>query len=147
MVSSIVLRTRQDPTVLKRLQWWEYFHLVGAGALVALLAALLVADVSPFVVAVALHLACDFTFQSTDTALHKGERGRHLVVHALCAGALPHLLAGLTLSASTGLVWASVGFLAHYGVDFTRKFGVKHIAVGAALDQAAHLATILALAL
>jgi hypothetical protein len=147
MVSSIVLRTRQDPTVLKRLQWWEWFHLAGAVALVGLLAALLVTDVPALIVAVALHLACDFTFQSSETAIHKGERGRHLVVHALCAGALPHLLAGLTVNASTGLIWGVIGFLAHYAIDFSRKFGVKSVALGATLDQAAHVLTILALAL
>jgi hypothetical protein len=123
------------------MEWWEWFKLLGALGLLALLPLLtLGASVPPLIVAAALHLAFDFTFQSGETAARKGERGRHLFVHALCAGALPHAVAGiLTGNPSLVLVWASIGFISHFGIDWTRKFGVQSVALSATLDQAAHL--------
>jgi nucleotide-binding universal stress UspA family protein len=72
------------------LQWWEWAQVMGVAGLVAL-AILLMAGYVPHLAAVAvlLHVAADFSFQSSETALRKGESGRHL----LAEQALPHAIA------------------------------------------------------
>jgi hypothetical protein len=68
-----------------------------------------------------LHIFADFACQSVETSERKKERGR--------------------------IAWAIAGAIGHYAVDWTRKFGIQPIGLGAALDQLAHLAVILGLAL
>jgi hypothetical protein len=131
------------------LQWWEWAQVMGAAGLVAL-AILLMTDYVPHLAAVAvlLHVAADFTFQSSETALRKGERGRHLLVHALAAGGLPLAFAGLVTGNAVAVVtWTAVGVASHYAVDWTRKFGLRQMALAVVLDQACHLLTILVLVL
>jgi hypothetical protein len=102
----------------------------------------------PAAVALLLHVAADFTFQSPQTVLRKEERGRHLLVHALTAGGLPLAVAGLMTGNPVAVVtWSSVGALSHYFVDWTRKFGLRQAALAAGSDQACHLLTILILVL
>jgi hypothetical protein len=132
-----------------RLRWWEWGKIVGLIGLVAL-AVLFVTGGTPHpaVVAVLLHIALDLTLQSTETCLRKGDRGRHLLVHALVSGGLPLAIAGLVAgNPVAALTWAVAGALSHYAVDWTRKFGLRHRALGCTLDQACHLLTILVLAL
>ena len=141
-MSTIISRTFRAPTTVA---WWEWGKLIGGVALVALL--LTGCQVSPIIAGVVLHVACDFTFQSGVTAARKGDRGRHLVCHAIIAGGLPGIITGLMAG---GVLGALVGFVAgvssHYCVDYTRKFGVDNVALGAALDQAVHIAVLLVLA-
>jgi hypothetical protein len=131
------------------LRWWEWGKLIGAVGLVALVVSL-AAGYTPHaaVVAVILHFAVDFTFQSPEMALRKVERGRHLLLHALVAGGLPLVVAGLlTGNPATALVWMVTGVVSHYAVDWTRRFGVRHVGLAVVLDQACHLLTILVLVL
>jgi hypothetical protein len=131
------------------LQWWEWGKIIGAAGLIALTIFLLVDYVPhPAVVAVLLHVATDFTFQSPETALRKGERGRHLLVHALVAGGLPLAVAGLVAGSPVAVVtWTAIGVASHYAVDWTRRFGLRQVALPALLDQICHLLTILILVL
>ena len=131
------------------LQWWEWAQVMGAAGLVAL-AILLMTGYVPHlaVVAVLLHVAADFSFQSSETALRKGESGRHLLVHALAAGGLPLAVAGLGTGNPVAVVtWTAVGAASHYAVDWTRKLGLQQVALAVVLDQACHLLTILVLVL
>jgi hypothetical protein len=131
------------------LQWWEWGSVVGAVGLVALTILLLSRHTPhPAVAAVLLHVAADFTFQSRETVLRKGERGRHLLIHALAAGGLPLAVAGLVIGKPLAVInWASIGVASHYTVDWTRKFGMEQGILAIVLDQAAHLLTILLLVL
>jgi hypothetical protein len=102
----------------------------------------------PAAAAVLVHVAADFTCQSTETAANKGERGRHLLVHACVAGGLPLAIAGLVAGNPVAvLTWMAVGIVGHYAVDWTRKFGLRSVVLGAILDQASHLSVILTLTL
>lgn len=149
-----IVRLFTDPAGLA---WWEWGRLLGVAALAALGIALAIGLAPPpAVVAVLLHIAADFTFQSAETAERKGERGRHLIVHALAAGGLPLALAALRLGSrrvvSAGDLdvvpfWALAGAATHYAVDWTRKFGLRHEALATALDQLCHLAVILLITL
>jgi hypothetical protein len=128
------------------LAWWEWAKLAGAvGILVlGLMMALLAWIPSPVALALLLHLFCDFTAQSGETAANKGRSRRHLWAHALAAGGLPLVIAGL----STGspwpvLVWPVLATVGHATVDGTDKFGLGPCALGVFLDQAAHAGTIL----
>jgi hypothetical protein len=99
-------------------------------------------------VALTLHVAADFTFQSPETALRKAECRRHLLVHALAAGGLPLAVAGLLTGNPLAVVtWMVAGAISHYLVDWTRKFGLRQGALAVILDQACHLLTILVLVL
>lgn len=131
------------------LQWWEWGQVLGTAGLVALATLLMAGYVlHPAAVAVLLHVAADFAFQSTETALRKGERGRHLLVHALVAGGLPLAVAGLVTGYPVAVVtWAAAGAASHYALDWTRKFGLRQVAAGVVLAQACHLLTILVLVL
>ena len=127
-----------------RLQWWEWGKVLGVIGIIAVIV-LLAAGVfvPPAIVALVLHIAGDFTFQSDQTAAHKEDRGRHLVAHALVAGGLPMAIAGLaTGDPLTTLSWILVGTVTHYAVDWTRKFGIQSTMTGIVLDQIIHLATI-----
>jgi hypothetical protein len=145
-------RNTSTTTRLQRLSfptYWQWGKFAGGVGLVVL-AILLVTDrvPHPAIVAVILHFAGDFTSQSSETAMRKHERGRHLLVHAIVAGGLPMALAGLvTGNLVTVLVWAAIGFVSHYAVDWTRRFGLEGTLWGVALDQVCHLLIILALVL
>ncbi|MCP4537676.1 MAG: DUF3307 domain-containing protein [Chloroflexi bacterium] len=146
------LRARNTSTIpwLQRLSfpaYWQWGKLVGGVGLVVL-AILLITDhvPHPIIVAVILHLAGDFTSQSSVTALRKHERGRHLLVHALVAGGLPMAITGLvTGNLITTLVWTVIGFVSHYYIDWTRRFGLEGTSRGIVYDQACHLLIILVL--
>ena len=129
------------------LAWWEWAKLAGAvGILVlGLMMTLLARIPSPVALALLLHLFCDFTAQSGETAANKGRSRRHLWAHALAAGGLPMAIAGV----STGspwpvLVWPVLAAIAHAGIDATRKFGLGPTALGVVMDQLAHVATVVA---
>jgi hypothetical protein len=134
-------------TAPSRLSWWEWCQIGGCVAL-AVLVGLLAAGCAlhPAVIAVLLHVACDFTCQSPTTAARKPERGRHLLTHALAAGSVPLAFAGLaTGNPLRVLVYAAAGFLGHYAVDWARKFGIQKWLPAILADQSAHLLLILAL--
>ncbi len=138
-----------QPRSLSLLEWWEWVEILGAAGLVALLILLITGRIPhPAVVALTLHVAADFTFQSPETALRKGECRRHLPVHALAAGGLPLAVAGLLTQNPLAVVtWTVAGAISHYVVDWTRKFGLRQVALAVTLDQACHLLTILVLVL
>jgi hypothetical protein len=141
-----MLARLRSPSLLR---WWEWGKIIGAAGL-TVLAILIAAGCVPHpaVVAMLLHVAADFTFQSPETALRKRERGRHLLVHALVAGGLPLAVAGLVAGNPRAVViWTVVGVTSHYAVDWTRRFGLGQTALPIVLDQACHLLTILILVL
>jgi hypothetical protein len=73
---------------------------------------------------------------------------RHLLVHALAAGGLPLAVAGLLTQNPLAVVtWMVAGAISHYAVDWTRKFGLRQVALAITLDQICHLLTILVLVL
>jgi hypothetical protein len=142
-------QTLAEPRSPAPLEWWEWVKILGAAGLVALLILLIAGRIPhPALVALTLHIAADFTFQSPETALRKGECRRHLLVHALAAGGLPLAVAGLlTQNPLAVVIWMVAGVISHYAVDWTRKFGLRHVGLAASSDQACHLLTILALVL
>lgn len=129
----------------QRLAWWEWCKVAGAAGLIAAAASVLAGVHLPAAaIAVLLHLAADYTFQSAETAARKGERGRHLLVHALTAGAWPLAMAGLATGNLPGvLLGAVVGSVSHWLIDATGKYGLGCTAVGIVLDQVSHLVVIL----
>jgi hypothetical protein len=132
-----------------RLLWWEWGKVVGGLGLVGL-AVLLATGYAPppVVAAIVLHFVIDFTLQSEETALHKVDRGRHLLIHSLIAGGIPLAVAGLmTESPLTALLWVTAGVISHYAVDWTRRFGFQQVTLAAISDQAGHLLSILLLVL
>jgi hypothetical protein len=130
----------------RRLFWWEWCKLGGLAALVALALVAVFGVPHPLFTAVLLHLFVDFTAQGNDTAAHKGERGRHLALHAVVSG-LPMAVAGATVSPQAILVWTAAGIVAHYAVDWTRKFGIESRVLGGIVDQVTHAATMAAIIL
>jgi hypothetical protein len=138
-----------QPQSLSHLEWWNWVKISGAAGLIALLILLIAGRIPhPAVAALTLHVAADFTFQSPETALRKGECRRHLLVHALAAGGLPLAVAGLLTGNPLAVVtWMVAGAISHYVVDWTRKFGLRQVALATILDQACHLLTILVLVL
>ncbi len=140
-------QTIVKPRIPSHLQWWKWGDILG-GVGVCILALLLTLDrvLHPALVAVLLHIAADFTCQSPETAVKKSERGRHLLFHALAAGGLPLAIAGLvTGNLVLVIIWGIVGAGSHYFIDWTRKFGLRSVALGVCLDQGSHLMVILAL--
>lgn len=132
---------------LASLRWWEWVELAGCVAMIALTILLTAGyELHPALIAVLLHVACDFTCQSPETAIKKGERGRHLFCHALAAGGVPMAIAGIA-AGSVGAIlnWTVVGVASHYAVDWTRKFGIHRMLPGILLDQVCHLTLILVL--
>lgn len=131
---------------VKSLAWWQWAKLVGAIGLVVLLIALATGcNVPSLIIGLVAHLACDFTFQSGETAGRKGERKRHLVVHSVIAGGLVGLLTGLSVGLRAGIGGLAIGIITHYGIDYTRKFEnlvVENWKLAVALDQLAHLVAI-----
>jgi hypothetical protein len=148
-VVSILAPTRARLRSLFRLEWYQWIKVGGATGLAALGTLLLAGYIPhPVTVAALLHLVTDFTLQSQQTAINKEQRDRHLVVHALVAGGLPLAIAALmTGDPLAVVVWAALGVTSHYVVDWTRKFGVRRVALAVLLDQACHLLTIVFLAL
>lgn len=132
-----------------RLHWWEWGRILGLAGVTSLAGSLLAGHAPPAVViAVVLHIVGDFTAQSDETAARKGERGWHLLAHALVAGGLPLAVAGLTVGDLPAVpAWSLAGAVSHYLIDWTRKFGIRSTLAGVVLDQAAHAATILAVVL
>lgn len=134
---------------LPYLPWWMWGKLAGGCGLIALAILLMMGYVlPPAVMAVLIHVAADFTLQSAETARLKGDSKRHLLIHALAAGGLPlaltGLLTGYPIVAIAGTV---VGVVGHYAVDRTRKFGLRRLALGVALDQTCHLMMVVILTL
>jgi hypothetical protein len=131
------------------LLWWEWGKLAGIIGLIVWIACSIAGlALHPAAVATLLHVVLDFTLQSAETCLRKDERSRHLAVHALTAGALPLAAAALVAGRPAAvLVWSVAGAISHYAVDWTRKFGLRREAFGAAADQLCHVLTILVLAL
>jgi len=121
--------------------WFHYPSLLGI-----LLAATLPAlpqRYAPLAVGIALHLLLDFSLQSR-WATTKATNRRALLVHSATAGFLP--LVGLGLAANNpglALVGGLMGFVSHLAVDSQDKFGLPRWP-GLAVDQAAHLAVIVA---
>jgi uncharacterized protein DUF3307 len=132
-----------------RVPWWRWVEIGGACGLIALMVLFAIGrSPHPLAIAALLHIAADFTFQSSETALLKAKRDHHLLVHALAAGGLPLAVAGLVAGSPISvIVWAALGAASHYAVDWTRKFGARRLALGIVLDQSCHVATILILAL
>ena len=124
-------------TTPRSLLWWQWGKVMGV-VLPIVLAALGVAD--PFLWALAAHLFVDFTSQSTHTAVGKGN-GDWLVLiyHSFISGGYPGLILG-------GLPGLFISFLIHLAIDASKKFGLPD-PWGPAADQAAHFATLLALAM
>jgi len=122
---------------LSRWQWWQWGKLVGA--LLPLLW-LLTGVRLPLAWAVALHLFCDFTVQSSVTASGKAHHEwRILAYHGLVAGGWPGLLVA-------GLPGLLVGAVTHSLIDATNKFGFDDWR-GLVLDQLSHVALIVLLSL
>ena len=124
-----------------RLQWWQWGKLFGAVGLVALLCWMAASGAlpHPLVLGVVAHLACDFSLQSDWVAGEKSKRGKALLYHALIAGGLPGALVGLYAGPVGCLSAIVIGVVSHYAIDYTCKFGCKSVAVGATLDQVAHI--------
>jgi hypothetical protein len=145
MAIPTVLRLRSPQSLL----WWEWGKLAGIAGLGLWMGFSIAGlDLHPAAVAVLLHVVLDFTLQSSETCVRKDERGRHLLVHALVAGALPLAAAAfLARSPVAVLTWSAAGAVSHYVVDWTRKFGLRREAYRATVDQICHVLTILLLAL
>jgi hypothetical protein len=136
----------RSPSVLK---WWEWGNIIGAAGLLAVAIITIAGYIPhPVLVALTLHVATDFTFQSPETALRKRESHHFLLIHALAAGGLPLAAAGLIAGNSLAiLIWTAVGVTSHYALDWTGKFGLRQVALAAAVDQTCHTLTILVLVL
>ena len=115
----------------RQLLYWQWGKLVGALLLP-------LTGVGGLLGALALHVAGDFTFQ-TDLMARRKALGCKvaLALHALVAGGLPGLLLG-------GLLGGLVGFVTHYAIDSTGKFGLGPT-LGPIVDQAAHVAVLVVL--
>lgn len=126
---------------LIHLPWWMWGKLIGAAGLITLVFLLMMGHIlPPVIVAVLIHVAVDFTFQSAETARLKGNSKRHLIIHALVAGGLPLALTGFLTGCPIVVIAGTViGVVCHYAVDRTRKFGLPQLALGVALDQTCHL--------
>ena len=118
-----------------QLYWWQWGKILG----VALLVLCCSLDVEhPLLWALAVHCFLDFSVQSGATAAGKARGDRQvLAYHAFIAGGYPGLLVG-------GLAGLLISAAVHFLLDWTNKFGLKG-PIGPALDQAAHLMTLLAL--
>lgn len=145
MTTQTLIKLRTPAT----LRWWEWIQLVGCVAMVTLVALLTAGyDLHPAMIAILLHVACDFTCQSPETAAKKGERGRHLFYHALAAGGVPMAIAGIAAGSPVAiLAWSAAGVTGHYAVDWTRKFEIRQMLPAILIDQACHIGLILALCL
>ncbi|MBN1977206.1 MAG: DUF3307 domain-containing protein [Anaerolineae bacterium] len=132
-------------TAPMRLRWWEWCKIAGGAGLIVTVASVLAGlDLPAAVVAVLLHFAADYTFQSAETAARKDKAGWHLLVHALTAGALPLAIAGLVAGDLPGvLLGVAVGSVSHWLIDVTGKYGLGCTVAGVFLDQVSHLAVIL----
>jgi hypothetical protein len=130
-------------------QWWGWGKILGAFGLVFLVILFLTDHIPhPAIVALILHVTCDFTFQTSNTARRKIERGHHLLTHAIVAGGLPLAIAGLvTGDLAIAFAWAISGAASHYAIDWTRKFGMESVLLSAILDQACHILIILVVTL
>lgn len=118
-----------------RPQWWQWARLLGL-----VYPALLVFSNArqPLAWALAAHLCCDFTAQSSATALGKARRDwRSLAYHGFIAGGWPGLLLG-------GLPGLLLGALSHALIDATGKFGFSDWR-GPVCDQVAHVLTLMVL--
>lgn len=133
---SIITRFPKLSTVVRprawlwpQLHWWQWGKLIGA---VLPLLCLLSGVRHPLAWAVAVHLFCDFTAQSTLTAQGKARRERWvLVYHGLIAGGWPGLLVG-------GWPGLLLGAVSHAIIDAANKFGLDDWR-GPLLDQLSHV--------
>jgi hypothetical protein len=137
--------TAKEADVLKekvqawsKYQWWQWAKLIAPLTVPVLLTG------NPMLVGMVFHLLCDFTWQSGWTAMEKAKGNkRALVVHALCAGALPFALAGTLAYGPIGtLVGAVVGFGTHLWIDTQNKWGIKQWQYAISADQGAHLSAL-----
>lgn len=115
-----------------QLQWWQWGQILG----IVLPFLLLFTGVTHTLLwAVAIHFLMDFTLQSNETAAGKARREwKVLAYHAFLSGGYT----GLIIAGLPGLV-VSAAF--HLLVDATNKFGLTGV-VGAVVDQATHLVTL-----
>jgi len=109
----------------RSLAWWQWGKLLG----LVLPPLALLAD-SRFVLAVAMHVLCDFSLQNDWMAYNKGNNLLALAVHSLIAGAVPGFVAA-------GPGGALVGFLTHLAID-----GLGLSRIGCVLDQVLHIAVL-----
>lgn len=140
-MGTIIGRAMKAPTSL---EWWAYLKLAGVVALPLLLAVMSLGfAVHPLLVGLVLHLALDFTLQSSWVAAEKSGRGRALFFHSLIAGGLPLAVMGMMSgSPITALVSIVAGITSHYAIDWTNRFGLGDCWLGYCLDQAAHVAVL-----
>lgn len=113
---------------LNGLRWWQWGKLLGG------LSPLTWLTDSRLCAAVGMHVLCDFTLQADWMAEGKAQgKLLPLAVHSLVAGALPGAVAA-------GPGGAAIGFLTHLAIDGLGLSG--NGALGAALDQALHVAVL-----
>lgn len=122
---------------LSRLEWWQWGQLLG-WALLALAGLAWWLDLShPLLLALALHVWLDFVGQSNDTSVQKAQGDLWATAHhSFVSGGFPGLVFGLPGFAASVLV--------HFLIDACRKFGLTGL-IGGLVDQAMHLATLVAL--
>jgi len=107
------------------LMWWQWGKIAGLLAPFSAMA-------GRAVFLVAVHILCDFSLQSDWMAAGKAKREfAPLFVHSLIAGGVPGLCAG----GAAGFVF---GFVSHFLVDYTGKFGLSD-PLGPVVDQALHV--------
>jgi hypothetical protein len=116
-----------------QLQWWQWGQILG----IVLPFLLLLTGVKHTLLwALAVHVLMDFTLQSNETAAGKARREWTVLgYHALLSGGYT----GLIIAGLPGLV---VSATFHLLVDASNKFGLTGV-VGAVVDQAAHIATLI----
>lgn len=95
-------------------------------------------EVHSLVVVLVLHIALDFSLQTNEIAMGKGNRGKYLLIHSIIVGGLPALMTGSVLAMAIGIV-------THWAIDWTRKFGLGETQ-GAIADQATHIVVLALLA-
>jgi len=121
------------------MHWFHYPSL--AGILLAVALPRLPLQYAPLVIAIVLHLLCDYALQ-TEWLCTKAANRNALVLHSALAGFIP--LAGMGLAAGNpgfALVGGLCGFYTHLVIDHCNKFGLP-LVPGLVLDQTLHLAVI-----
>lgn len=116
-----------------QLKWWQWGQILGVLLPILLISA---GAKDALLWAIALHVFMDFTAQSDETVIGKGQNdSRVLLYHAFISGGY----AGFILGGLPGLIISAV---THYLIDSTNKFGLTGL-TGAILDQTAHIATLI----
>ena len=137
-----------------RIPWWKWCRWLGWIAFAGVLTvggSLLCGRLQPgalnrwtvrFALGLALHLAFDFTFQTSRMAAHKATNRRWLLLHALAAGGIPGFVAGLPASPFAAALGGAYATSHHFLVDCADKFGFGSHWPGPLLDQALHILTL-----